>query len=93
MGSVARADSSVTCEQLLGNVSNKFRGSWIEMGWLEDNFKTIEASEEMYDRQLGPRRGQPRRKEMNMEIIIKVHVKLKEKDNNEPLDQIVSPQK
>ncbi|MBA0676686.1 hypothetical protein Goari_018153 [Gossypium aridum] len=41
---VARADSSATCEQLLGNVSNKFRGSWIEMGWLEDNFKTIEAS-------------------------------------------------
>ncbi|MBA0754519.1 hypothetical protein Gogos_020497 [Gossypium gossypioides] len=239
MGSVARADWSETCEQLLGNVSNKFRGSWIEMGWLEDNFKTIEASastptklddirlalyqqteeerrydylpthepfltpelvisldyldwlkhngkpyllptakksrqlhcrrrrrrpinlrlrehtvggltfslalqedpivvqppsqygsyifianpvyytetsqhepsattsipspsvgyprnrlfiqEEMYNGQLVPRRGQPQRKEMNMEIIIEVHVKLKEKDDKEPLDQIVLP--
>ncbi|KAK5845604.1 hypothetical protein PVK06_001798 [Gossypium arboreum] len=44
MGSVTRADWSATCEQLLGNVSNKFRGSWIKMGWLEDNFKTIEVS-------------------------------------------------
>ncbi|MBA0698880.1 hypothetical protein Goari_000563, partial [Gossypium aridum] len=36
-------DWSATCKQLLGNVSNKFRGSWIEMRWLEDNFQTIEA--------------------------------------------------
>ncbi|MBA0707291.1 hypothetical protein Golax_019343 [Gossypium laxum] len=38
------ANWTATCEQLLGKVPNKFRGSQIEMGWLEDNFKTIEAS-------------------------------------------------
>ncbi|KAH1056070.1 hypothetical protein J1N35_034135, partial [Gossypium stocksii] len=32
-----------TCEELLGNVSNKFKDSRIEIRWLEDNFKTIEA--------------------------------------------------
>ncbi|MFQ6639544.1 hypothetical protein Gotur_015248 [Gossypium turneri] len=25
-------------------MSNKFKGSQIEMGWLEDNFQNIEAS-------------------------------------------------
>ncbi|MBA0781769.1 hypothetical protein Gotri_002659, partial [Gossypium trilobum] len=34
---------SATSKQLLGKVSNKFRGSRIEMRWLEDNFKTIET--------------------------------------------------
>ncbi|KAH1120744.1 hypothetical protein J1N35_003904 [Gossypium stocksii] len=44
MGPVLSADWSATCEQLLGKVPNKFKGSRIEMRWLEDNFKTIEAS-------------------------------------------------
>ncbi|MBA0549879.1 hypothetical protein Golob_020880, partial [Gossypium lobatum] len=43
-GPVLSADWSATCEQLLGKVPNKFKGSRIEMKWLEDNFKTIEAS-------------------------------------------------
>ncbi|KAH1033307.1 hypothetical protein J1N35_045481 [Gossypium stocksii] len=42
-GPVASGDWSATCEQLLGKMPNKFRGSRIEMGWLEDNFKHIEA--------------------------------------------------
>ncbi|MBA0636629.1 hypothetical protein Godav_005229 [Gossypium davidsonii] len=36
-GSVVSVDWSATCEQLLGKVSNKFRGSQIEIRWLEDN--------------------------------------------------------
>ncbi|MBA0699155.1 hypothetical protein Goari_000813, partial [Gossypium aridum] len=44
MGPLTSVDWSATCEQLLGKVPNKFRGSWIEMEWSEDNFKTIEAS-------------------------------------------------
>ncbi|MBA0826389.1 hypothetical protein Goarm_011245, partial [Gossypium armourianum] len=43
-GPVISADWSATCKQLLGKVLNKFRGSWIEMRWLEDNFQTIEDS-------------------------------------------------
>ncbi|KAK5844360.1 hypothetical protein PVK06_000496 [Gossypium arboreum] len=43
-GPVLSADWSETCEQLLGKVPNKFKGSRIEMKWLEDNFKTIKAS-------------------------------------------------
>ncbi|KAG8475352.1 hypothetical protein CXB51_032163 [Gossypium anomalum] len=43
MGPVTSSGLSATCEQLLGNVPNKFRGSWIEMGWLDDNFKDIKA--------------------------------------------------
>ncbi|KAH1031908.1 hypothetical protein J1N35_044082 [Gossypium stocksii] len=43
-GLVISIDWSATCEQLLGKVSNKFTGSRIEMRWLEDNFKTIDAS-------------------------------------------------
>ncbi|MBA0700294.1 hypothetical protein Goari_005601, partial [Gossypium aridum] len=43
-GQVVNADWSATCEQLLGNVPNKFRGSWIKMRWLEDNFEHIKAS-------------------------------------------------
>ncbi|MBA0666728.1 hypothetical protein Goklo_003099, partial [Gossypium klotzschianum] len=42
-GPIISADWSATCEQLLGEVPNKFRVSWIEMRWLEDNFQTIEA--------------------------------------------------
>ncbi|PPR92685.1 hypothetical protein GOBAR_AA27986 [Gossypium barbadense] len=45
MGPVVSADWSATCDQLLGTVLNKFRGSQIEMRWLEDNFQTIEASD------------------------------------------------
>ncbi|KAH1107778.1 hypothetical protein J1N35_011546 [Gossypium stocksii] len=41
---VISADWTATWEQLLGKVLNKFRGSRIKMRWLEDNFKTIEAS-------------------------------------------------
>ncbi|MBA0667953.1 hypothetical protein Goklo_000948, partial [Gossypium klotzschianum] len=37
-GSVVVGGWSGICEQLLGNVSNKFFGSRIEMKWLEDNF-------------------------------------------------------
>ncbi|MBA0765725.1 hypothetical protein Gotri_014879, partial [Gossypium trilobum] len=44
MGLVISAEWSATCEQLLGKVSNKFRGSRIEMRWLKENFQTIEAS-------------------------------------------------
>ncbi|MBA0804946.1 hypothetical protein Gohar_004498 [Gossypium harknessii] len=40
---VVNADWSETFEQLLGKVPNKFRGSQIEVGWLEDYFKQIEA--------------------------------------------------
>ncbi|KAK5772209.1 hypothetical protein PVK06_048488 [Gossypium arboreum] len=43
-GSVISVDWSATCEQLLGKVSYKFRGSRIKMGWLGDNFQSIEAS-------------------------------------------------
>ncbi|MBA0838191.1 hypothetical protein Goarm_010270, partial [Gossypium armourianum] len=42
-GSVVSADWNATCEQLLGKVPNKFRGSCTDMGWLNDNFKQIEA--------------------------------------------------
>ncbi|MBA0742031.1 hypothetical protein Gogos_015136, partial [Gossypium gossypioides] len=42
-GTTVSADCSATCEQLLGKVPNKFKGSRIEMGWLEDNFEHIEA--------------------------------------------------
>ncbi|KAK5771630.1 hypothetical protein PVK06_047858 [Gossypium arboreum] len=42
-GPVVNADWSATCEQLLGNVPNKFRGSRIKMKWLEKNFQTIKA--------------------------------------------------
>ncbi|MBA0761599.1 hypothetical protein Gotri_024225 [Gossypium trilobum] len=41
---VSSVDWSATFEQLLGKVSNKFRGSWIEMGWLEKNFKRTDVS-------------------------------------------------
>ncbi|MBA0673156.1 hypothetical protein Goklo_025113, partial [Gossypium klotzschianum] len=41
---IVNADWSATCEQLLGKVPNKFRGSRIEMRWLEDNFEIIEVS-------------------------------------------------
>ncbi|KAH1039656.1 hypothetical protein J1N35_041399, partial [Gossypium stocksii] len=44
MGPIVSANWSATYEQLLGKVLNKFRGSQIEMRWLEDNFQTIEAS-------------------------------------------------
>ncbi|MBA0783169.1 hypothetical protein Gotri_000932 [Gossypium trilobum] len=43
MGPLTSVDWSATCEQLLGKVTNKFRGSWIEMEWSKDNFKTIKA--------------------------------------------------
>ncbi|KAK5842926.1 hypothetical protein PVK06_005347 [Gossypium arboreum] len=43
-GLVASVDWTATCEQLLRKVSNKFRGSWIEMRWLEGNFKHVNAS-------------------------------------------------
>ncbi|KAH1032307.1 hypothetical protein J1N35_044481, partial [Gossypium stocksii] len=36
---------SATCEQLLGKVSYKFRGSRIEMRWLGDNFQSIKTSD------------------------------------------------
>ncbi|MBA0560880.1 hypothetical protein Golob_017753, partial [Gossypium lobatum] len=42
-GTTVSADWSATCEQLLGKVPNKFKGSQIEMGWLENNFEHIEA--------------------------------------------------
>ncbi|MFQ6660227.1 hypothetical protein Gotur_028825, partial [Gossypium turneri] len=42
--SVVSVDWSATYEQLLGKVLNKFRGSQIEMRWLEDSFQTIKAS-------------------------------------------------
>ncbi|MBA0832521.1 hypothetical protein Goarm_016909, partial [Gossypium armourianum] len=42
-GTTVSADWSATCEQLLGKVPNKFKGSRIEMGWLENNFEHIEA--------------------------------------------------
>ncbi|MBA0814819.1 hypothetical protein Gohar_020620 [Gossypium harknessii] len=51
IGPVTSVDWSATCEQLVGKVSNKFRGSRIEMGWLEDNFKTIEASASDIDKE------------------------------------------
>ncbi|MBA0770214.1 hypothetical protein Gotri_018876 [Gossypium trilobum] len=41
-GTTVSADWSATCEQLLGKVPNKFKGSQIEMGWLENNFEHIE---------------------------------------------------
>ncbi|MBA0802982.1 hypothetical protein Gohar_013234 [Gossypium harknessii] len=44
MGIVISVNCSATCEQLLENVSNKFRGSRKEIRWLEDNFQTIEIS-------------------------------------------------
>ncbi|KAK5842062.1 hypothetical protein PVK06_004390 [Gossypium arboreum] len=43
-GPIVSAGWSATCEQLLGNVPNRFRGSQIEMRWLYDNFQTIKAS-------------------------------------------------
>ncbi|MBA0772674.1 hypothetical protein Gotri_008014, partial [Gossypium trilobum] len=43
MGLVTSSGWSATCKQLLGKVLNKFRGSRIEMGWLDDNFKNIKA--------------------------------------------------
>ncbi|MBA0728886.1 hypothetical protein Golax_023200 [Gossypium laxum] len=43
-GPVVSADWSATCEQLLGNVPNKFSCSWIKMRWLEDNFEHIKTS-------------------------------------------------
>ncbi|KAH1082749.1 hypothetical protein J1N35_022510 [Gossypium stocksii] len=42
-GASGKCHCSATCERLQRKVSNKFRCSQIEMGWLEDNFKTIEA--------------------------------------------------
>ncbi|KAK5792766.1 hypothetical protein PVK06_033887 [Gossypium arboreum] len=42
-GLVVSAGSSAICKQLLGKLSNKFRVSRIEMGWLKDNFQNIEA--------------------------------------------------
>ncbi|KAK5786325.1 hypothetical protein PVK06_040961 [Gossypium arboreum] len=44
MGSIVSVNWSATCEQLLGKMSNRFRGSRIEMRWLEDNFQTIDAA-------------------------------------------------
>ncbi|KAH1122797.1 hypothetical protein J1N35_005957 [Gossypium stocksii] len=44
MGLIVSAGWSATCEQFLGKVPNRFRGSRIEMRWLDDNFQTIEAS-------------------------------------------------
>ncbi|KAK5771141.1 hypothetical protein PVK06_047319 [Gossypium arboreum] len=41
---VVSTNWNVTCEQLLGNVSNRFRGSRIEMRWLKDDFQTINTS-------------------------------------------------
>ncbi|KAK5845361.1 hypothetical protein PVK06_001534 [Gossypium arboreum] len=43
-GPVISVNWSATCDQLLKKVSNKFRGSRIEMRWLEDSFQTIETS-------------------------------------------------
>ncbi|MBA0858191.1 hypothetical protein Goshw_022673 [Gossypium schwendimanii] len=43
-GPVISANWSATCEQLLRNVPDKFKGGRIEMRWLEDNFKTIYVS-------------------------------------------------
>ncbi|MBA0788580.1 hypothetical protein Gotri_026840 [Gossypium trilobum] len=44
MGPVASVDWRATCDKLLRKVSDKFKDSQIEMGWLDDNFKTIKAS-------------------------------------------------
>ncbi|KAG8481229.1 hypothetical protein CXB51_025994 [Gossypium anomalum] len=44
-GSVVSVDWSATYDQLLGKVLNKFRGSQIEMRWLDDNFQTIKDLE------------------------------------------------
>ncbi|KAH1055526.1 hypothetical protein J1N35_033591 [Gossypium stocksii] len=41
---VVSVDWSATSDQLLGKVSNKFRGSRIEIRLLDDNFETIDAS-------------------------------------------------
>ncbi|MBA0813219.1 hypothetical protein Gohar_027090, partial [Gossypium harknessii] len=41
---VGVGDWSAICEQLLGNVPNKFFGSWIKMKWLEGNFNYIDNS-------------------------------------------------
>ncbi|MBA0765831.1 hypothetical protein Gotri_014953, partial [Gossypium trilobum] len=43
-GPVISVDWSAACEQILGKVLNKFRGSRIKMRWLEDNFQTIKYS-------------------------------------------------
>ncbi|MBA0725602.1 hypothetical protein Golax_022173, partial [Gossypium laxum] len=44
MGPIVSAYWSATCKKLPRKVPNKFRGSRIEMKWLENNFQTIDAS-------------------------------------------------
>lgn len=43
-GALGSAYWSTTCKHLLGKVPNKFKGSRIKLGGLEDNFKRIDSS-------------------------------------------------
>ncbi|MBA0796342.1 hypothetical protein Gohar_007119, partial [Gossypium harknessii] len=51
MGVVRIGDWSAICHHLLGNVSDKFNVSTIEMKWLEDNFSHLNNSFSAIERQ------------------------------------------
>ncbi|MBA0629057.1 hypothetical protein Godav_023672 [Gossypium davidsonii] len=48
---VGVGDWSTICGQLLGNVLNKFFGSWIKIKWLEENFNYIDNSASVVEKE------------------------------------------